>query len=444
VSATRHAGQPLARVNRPVACHHGTSLARLKGLVACRHGPTLARFLSLVLLLFAPAAHAQTNDTQSFTLIERGRYLTIVGDCTACHTAPGGKYLAGGRAIETPFGNLVAPNITPDQATGIGGWSDEKFYNAMHIGVGDAHLYPAMPYPAYTKVTRDDVMAIRAYLYTVQPVANSVRANLLPFPFNVRAGMIGWDDLFFKAGDWQNRADKSAEWNHGGYLVEGLGHCGTCHTPKNALGGDENNHHLQGYALQGWFAPDITGDKRLGVGAWSVDDIVEYLKTGANRFTEASGPMAEEIADSTSHWTVADLHATAAYLLDQPGPNEAPPQPLPARDPVMQAGGAIFADECAACHTGGGAGIARIFPSLKGSAFVQQTNPASLLHVVLRGTRAVATAEAPTGPAMPAFDWKLSDDQVASVVTFIRNAWGNAALPVSAAEVTSVRQRAGE
>ena len=444
MSDPRHAGTLVARVKWFVGHHDKPSAARVNRPAARHHAASAALFLILALPLLAPPAHAQANDTQNFALIERGRYLTIVGDCTACHTAPGGKYLAGGRAIETPFGNLVAPNITPDQATGIGGWSNEKFYNAMHIGVGDAHLYPAMPYPAYTKVTRDDVMAIRAYLNTVQPVQNNVRANLLPFPFNVRAGMIGWDDLFFKAGDWQNRADKSAEWNHGGYLVEGLGHCGTCHTPKNALGGDENSHHLQGYALQGWFAPDITGDKRVGVGAWSVDDIVEYLKTGANRFTEASGPMAEEIADSTSHWTVADLHAAATYLLDQPGPNQAPPHALPAQDPVMRAGGAIFADECAACHTDGGAGIARIFPSLKGSAFVQQSNPASLLHVVLRGTRAVATAEAPTGPAMPAFDWKLSDEQVASVVTFIRNAWGNAAPPVSAAEVSSARNGVGE
>jgi mono/diheme cytochrome c family protein len=256
--------------------------------------------------------------------------------------------------------------------------------------------------------------------------------------------MIGWDELFFKAGDWQNRADKPAEWNRGGYLVEGLGHCGACHTPKNALGGDENSRHLQGYALQGWFAPDITGDKHVGIGAWSTDDIVEYLKTGANRFTTASGPMAEEIGDSTSHWTVADLRAAAIYLLDQPGRNQAPPQPLAAQDPVMQAGRAIYGDECAACHTRAGTGIARMFPTLKGSPFVQQANATSLVHVVLDGTRAVATPMAPTGPAMPAFDWKLSDDEVASVVTFIRNAWGNAAPAVSAGDVSSARRKSGE
>jgi mono/diheme cytochrome c family protein len=398
----------------------------------------------VVLLLVGTGAHAQRNDAQDFTLIQRGRYLATVGDCTACHTAPGGKFLAGGRPIETPFGALVTPNITPDLETGIGAWSDRQFYDAMHIGVSDVHLYPAMPYPYYTKVTRDDVMAVRAFLNTVPPVTNRVHANTLPFPFNIRTAMIGWDDLFFKAGDWQDRADKPADWNRGGYLVEGLGHCGACHTPKNALGADRNSRHLQGYALQGWFAPDITGDKHVGIGAWSTDDTVEYLKTGANRFTSASGPMAEEIDDSTSHWTVADLRAAATYLLDQPGRNRAPPQPLAAQDPAMRAGSAIYADECAACHTMAGTGIARLFPTLKGSPFIQQYNAASLLHVVLQGTRAVATPAAPTGPAMPAFDWKLSDDQVASVVTFIRNAWGNAAPAVSAGDVRSVRQGPGE
>jgi mono/diheme cytochrome c family protein len=285
-------------------------------------------------------------------------------------------------------------------------------------------------------------MAIRAWLNTIPPVVNRVHSNTLPFPFNIRASLIGWDWLFFKAETWQNRADKSTEWNRGGYLVEGLGHCGACHTPKNALGGDEDSRHLQGYALQGWFAPDITGDKHVGVGAWSVDDIVEYLKAGANRFTTASGPMAEEISDSTSHWTVADLRAAATYLLDQPGRNEAPPQAVSAQDPEMQAGRAIYTDQCAACHTMDGTGIARLLPTLHGSPFVQQQKPDSLLRVVLDGTRAVSTELAPTGPAMPALGWKLSNDQVASVVTYIRNAWGNAAPAVSADDVKRAREDA--
>jgi mono/diheme cytochrome c family protein len=402
----------------------------------------VARCAILLGALAVMPACAQVEDKQDFTLIERGRYLAVIGDCTACHTEPGGKFMAGGRSLETPFGNLVTPNITPDMETGIGSWSEEEFYNSMHIGVSDVRLYPAMPYPYYTKVTRDDVMAIRAWLNTVPPVVNRVQSNTLPFPFNIRASLIGWNWLFFKPETWQNRADKSAEWNRGGYLVEGLGHCGACHTPKNALGGDEDSRHLQGYALQGWFAPDITGDKHLGVGAWSVDDIVEYLKTGANRFTTASGPMAEEISDSTSHWTVADLRAAATYLLDQPGRKETPPQAVSAQDPAMQAGRAIYSDQCAACHTMDGTGIARLLPTLHGSPFVQQQKPDSLLRVVLDGTRAVSTELAPTAPAMPALGWKLSDDQVASVVTYIRNAWGNAAPAVSADDVKRAREDA--
>jgi mono/diheme cytochrome c family protein len=252
--------------------------------------------------------------------------------------------------------------------------------------------------------------------------------------------MIGWDKLFFTPGEWRDQLGKSAEWNRGGYLVEGLGHCGACHTPKNMFGADEDGQHLQGYALQGWFAPEITGNKRIGVGGWSADEIVEYLKNGSNQYTSASGPMAEEISDSTSHWTMQDLRAAATYLLDQPGSNRAAPAAVASEDPVMRAGAAIYADECSACHTMSGAGIARLLPTLRGSPFVQQANPLSLIHVILDGTRAVATASAPTGPAMPAFGWKLSDDQVASVVTYIRNAWGNAAAPVTADTVQSDRK----
>jgi mono/diheme cytochrome c family protein len=402
---------------------------------------SLAALLALPLtLLPAAVSQAQRNDEQSFSLIARGRYLATLGDCTACHTASGGAFMAGGRKLPTPFGDLVSPNITPDPGTGIGNWSDQEFYNAMHIGVSDVHLYPAMPYPYYTKVTRDDVMAIRAWLNTVPPVHNAVHSDTLPFPFNVRAAMRGWDDLYFKPGTWQNQPGKSAAWNRGGYLVEGLGHCGACHTPKNVFGADDNSHHLQGYALQGWFAPDITSDKRIGIGAWSVDDIAEYLKNGVNQYTAASGPMAEEVADSTSHWSVDDLRAAATYLKDQPAPQETAPHPVAASDPAMQAGQAIYDDQCAACHTMGGTGIARMLPTLKGSPFVLQSNPASLLHVVLEGTRSVSTQGAPTGAAMPQFAWKLSDAQVADVVTYVRNAWGNAAPAVSPDQARSARK----
>jgi mono/diheme cytochrome c family protein len=396
----------------------------------------------LLLVLGASASHAQSSDKQNFTQIERGRYLADLGDCFACHTAQGGKPFAGGRPIETPFGTIVSPNITPDATTGIGAWSPEKFYRAMHDGIsGDEHLYPAMPFPYYTRASRDDVLAIRAWLNTIAPASNRVHSNQLPFPFDIRGGMAGWDKLYFESGEWHDRRDKSAEWNRGGYLVEGLGHCGACHTPKNTFGADESSRNLQGYALQGWFAPDITNNAHTGLGTWSQQDIVEYLKTGTNSHATAAGPMAEEVTDSTSHISLVDLRAIAVYLKDQPGSNVQTPPPLAADEPRMRAGQAIYADECSACHTMDGTGIASLFPALKGSPSLQSLQPDSVLQVILNGTRAVATHDAPTGPAMPSYAWKLSDDQVAAVATYVRNAWGNAASPVTPSDVQRARAK---
>jgi mono/diheme cytochrome c family protein len=228
-------------------------------------------------------------------------------------------------------------------------------------------------------------------------------------------------------------------WNRGAYLVEGLAHCGLCHTPKNAAGGDESSQRFKGYALQGWFAPDITNDRRRGIGAWSVEDVVTYLKTGHNRFTAASGPMAEVVMDSTSKLTDDDLNAIAVYLKDQPVPNTAEA----AGDPdggVMKNGGAIYAVQCAACHAPDGSGVDGLFPMLKGSAVVQSTDPVSILHVVLRGARSAATDPAPTAAAMPSFGWTLSDSDAAAVATYVRNAWGNRAPPVDAATVGKTRR----
>src|SRR5580693_241650 len=254
-------------------------------------------------LCLPAVALAAGIDGQDFNQTERGRYLSIVGDCAACHTLPGsGHALAGGRVLETPFGSLLSPNITPDAVTGIGAWTDDEFVNSMTKGTGrkGTHLFPAMPYTYYTKISRDDALAIRAYLSTLPPVHNEVRSDQLPFPLNVRENLVAWDRLFFRPGEFQPDAGKSAEWNRGAYLTEGLGHCGLCHTPKNELGGDERDRAMQGYALQGWFAADLTNDRRRGLGSWSVDDIAAYLKTGVNKFAAATGLMAETVGDSTS------------------------------------------------------------------------------------------------------------------------------------------------
>ena len=380
------------------------------------------------------------HDSQSYDEIARGRYLATVADCAACHTSPGGRLYAGGRVIETPFGKIVSPNLTPDLATGIGAWSDDDFVNALWIGRGahGTHLYPAMPYTYYTKMSRADILAIRAYLNALQPVPNEVHANQLPFPFDQRWSMAGWNWLFFAAGRFQPVPGKSPEWNRGAYLVQGPGHCGMCHTAKNFVGADDAGHPLQGGVLQGWLSPNVTGNPREGVGSWSVDDVVAYLKTGQNRIGAATGPMAEVITDSTSHMTDADLKAIAVYLKDQPSPQTAVTA-VSASDPAMKTGEAIYVDQCAACHRRDGTGARGLFPAMKGNPDVQQADPTTLVRVVLHGTQNVATPGAPTGPAMPAYGWKLNDRQAAAVITYIRNSWGNAAKAVSADEVKSGR-----
>jgi mono/diheme cytochrome c family protein len=387
----------------------------------------------------AGAAYA---DSQNFDRIERGRYLAVLADCGACHTKPGGEPFAGGLALQTPFGTLVAPNITPDQETGIGNMTAAEFLSSLHDGRGQSgrRLYPAMPYPAYTKMSDDDVLAIRAYLGTVAPVSNKVIANQLPFPLNIRLAMIFWNALNFSPGRYQLDPRKSAEWNRGAYIVEGAAHCGTCHTPKTFLGGDKNDRALAGATLQGWFAPDITNDSRKGIGGWSKDDLVQYLKTGTNNWTLASGPMAEAVTHSTSRMTDEDISAIATYLKDSGfGGPAAKPAPVAANNDAMRAGAAIYKDSCAACHRDTGTGEAHLFPRLAGSALVQSDDPTTLVRVVLQGTRAAATPSMPTAPAMPAFDWRLNDAQVAAVLTYIRNSWGNAAPAVPTTAVAGQR-----
>jgi mono/diheme cytochrome c family protein len=398
----------------------------------------MRRSLATAIFVLALTGAASAQDTQNFDRIERGRYLAVLGDCAACHTAPGGQPFAGGLGLQTPFGKIFAPNITPDRDTGIGNWTNEEFVAAMHDGRGrKARLYPAMPYPAYTKMTDDDVLAIRAYLATVAPVSYRRMANELPFPLNIRVVMVFWNWLNFTPGRYQPNPQKSAEWNRGAYIVEGAAHCGTCHTPKTILGGDKTGSPLSGGTLQGWFAPNITGDEHKGIGGWSKDDLVQYLKTGTNNWTLASGPMAEAVSHSTSRMTDGDISAIATYLKDRDAGSAPRPTPVAANNNAMLAGAAIYKGSCAACHKDAGTGEAHLFPQLAASA--QSDNPTTLVRVVLQGTRAVGTSSMPTSPAMPAFDWRLNNAQVAAVLTYIRNSWGNAASPVTAGAVAGQR-----
>lgn len=384
-------------------------------------------------------AYAATG-ADSYNMVEKGRYLSTVGDCTACHTMPGKPLFSGGVILDTPFGKLAGANITPDPVNGIGRWSFEDFQNAMSKGHGldGKRLYGAMPFTAYTKVRREDNLAIWAYLKTVDPSDNKVETNQLPFPFNVRTSLIGWNLINFKQGEFKADPKKSEQWNRGAYLVQGLGHCGTCHTPKNLIGGDKDDQFLTGANLQNWVAPNITSTGHDGIGAWNEQDIVQYLKTGANRFDVASGPMAEEVEHSSQHWKDEDLMAVAVYLKDGAKDVEAA-KPVAASDASMVTGKAIYGDRCSACHTPNGEGIEGLFPKLAMSPLIKSNDPSSLIRVVLSGSRAGATDAAPTAPAMPAFGWNLSDDNVADVLTYVRNTWGNAAPAVTAAQVKDVR-----
>lgn len=401
---------------------------------------------SLGLLALAVSSLAHAAGDGDYSSIERGRYLATLGDCAACHTSgvQGSKPYAGGVAIQTPFGLLMGANITPDPDTGIGKWTFDDFQRAMSQGVGHegVRLYGAMPFTAYTKVTKEDNRAIWEYLQSLQPVHNTVQSNQLPFPFNIRTSLIGWNWINFTQGEYQPDPKKSVEWNHGAYIVAGLGHCGTCHTPKNLLGGDKNSEYLQGGVVEGWMAPDITTNNHTGLGKWTLEDITSYLKTGSNRYDMATGPMAEEVKNSSQRWTDADLKAVAVYLKESGHDSGAQaPEPIKADDSSMKAGKAIYADRCSACHTPNGMGQQGLFPRLADSPLINSGNATSLIHVVLAGSRPVDTDAAPTAPGMPSFGDNLSDADVANVVTYIRNSWGNAAAAVSTGDVKDLREK---
>jgi mono/diheme cytochrome c family protein len=418
----------------------GRSFTRKRGL-AVRSLLALA-VMALASCTRGPVHGGSLSTAQDFSAIDRGRYLTSVADCGACHTDPArSQPFAGGRPIETPFGIVLAANITPDAQTGIGNWSDEQFDAAVRHGRmrDGSHLYPAMPYPYFARMTKKDILAIRAYLNTLAPVHNLVETNQLSFPFSVRSAMAAWNALYFDDDEFQPDTSQSAEWNRGAYLVRGPGHCGACHTPKTVLGGDKTRQSLQGYEIQGWFAPDITGTHG-GLANWSKDDIVEYLKKGHNRFAGAAGPMAEVVELSGSRMKQADVEAIATYLKQQSG-EAGNDKAVAAGDPMMVAGAAIYADLCSACHKKDGSGVPYLIPNLAGSASVSARAPTTVLRVVLSGAESVATAEEPTAPAMPAYGWQLNDTQVAAVATYVRNSWGHASSPVSENEARKERKR---
>jgi mono/diheme cytochrome c family protein len=374
--------------------------------------------------------------------IERGRYIAVASDCIACHTAPKSRQpFGGGYALETPFGNIIASNITPDKEAGIGAWSEAEFTRAVRLGKGKhgQNLYPAMPYTAYVKLTDADMHDLWAYMQTVTPVAKKAPETALPFPFNIRLLMSGWNMLFFDNAPFKPDTSKSAMWNRGSYLVNGAGHCAACHTGKNFLGGDKGDAFLQGGVLAGWYAPEITGNSYVGIGGWSQQELVQYLKIGSNSHASAAGPMAEAVTNSTQHMTDPDLQAIAVYLQSVKGSTLAKPAALVATEPAMVRGKHVYEANCAACHDFSGKGVSTMVSSLAGGPAVQAPHTESLVRTVLVGDRGAVTRGNPTGAAMPAFAWKLDDADVAAALTYARNSWGNAAPAVTADTVKHTR-----
>ena len=375
--------------------------------------------------------------------IQRGKYLVDAADCKPCHTESSGKPYAGGRGVPTPFGTIYAPNITPDKETGIGNWSQEQFWNAMHEGTAadGSRLYPAMPYPWYTRFTKDDVLAIKAYLDTIPAVRSETKKPDLPFPMSWRGSMAAWDRLYFKPGTYQGDPGKSPEWNRGAYLVQGAGHCGACHSPKNVLGAVKQDRRFEGGKAEGWFAVDLTEDG-AGLGTWSVNEIVEYLKTGANHRARAIGPMSEVVTESTSRLSEADLHAMAVYLKSLQGPRngERHEAKAPSQE-VVSKGRLVYLDQCAGCHMENGSGVPGVFPDLRQNTALRSDNPESVVRLVLKGARSAKTKPKPEGFAMPAFGGKLADEQVAEVLSYVRSTFGANSSAITSDKVADIRKQ---
>ncbi|QSI29080.1 c-type cytochrome [Variovorax sp. RKNM96] len=372
--------------------------------------------------------------------VERGRYLALAGNCAGCHTTRGGQPYAGGLPIETPFGTIYSSNLTSDAKAGIGGWSSAHFWRAMHNGRSkDGRLlYPAFPYPNFTKVTREDSDAIYAYLRTVAPVPAPNLAHRLRFPYDTQAALAVWRALSFKPEPFVANAGKPAEWNRGAYLVDGLGHCIACHGARNSLGATETKLGLSGglIAVENWYAPSLTDRHQAGVAAWPTADVVALLKTGTAPGGSVMGPMADVVFRSTQHLSEADLTAMAGYLKDLP---DVPKPDEPARTSVpirrdagtMARGGKIYDQRCAYCHGDQGQGATGAYPPLAGNRAVNMSPPTNLIQVVSHGGFLPSTAGNPRPYGMPPFGQVLDAAEVAAVLTYIRGSWGNDSAPVT-------------
>jgi mono/diheme cytochrome c family protein len=380
----------------------------------------------------APAA-SQTAPGSNADLIARGKYLTAAADCMPCHSGPNHAPYSGGLILNTPFGGLASPNITPDKQTGIGNWTPAQFWNALHNGTAPGrtylvfpkYLYPAMPFTSYTKLSYDDVMAIRAYLMSLPPVNVAPTPNTLAFPFSQRPVLLGWRILFFSSGAMKMDPSWSPQVVNGAYLTEALGHCGECHTPRNIMSGLILDQSYAGAHIDSFYAPNISSDKTYGVGGWSTDDLVAYLYNDGNMTKgSAYGPMGEVVKYSLSQLPKTDIQDIALYLQTITAPRSTPPgDSLPgALATADDVGATVYAANCAGCHSQDGKGRAPIIPPLAGNDSVTAAEPTNVIGAVLNGL-----APWRIGPAMPSFAAGLSDAEIAALTNYVRTSFGNTA-----------------
>lgn len=408
----------------------------------------------LASLLFAGLASASASAADA--PVSKGHYLAQAGDCAACHTSAGGANFAGGLKMVTPVGAIYSTNITPDKQTGIGDYSYDDFANAVRGGVAkDGHrLYPAMPYTAFAKITDEDMHALYDYFMNEVPAVHQAdRDSDIPWPLSMRWPLTVWNWAFQDDSRYQPDSSQSAEWNRGAYLVQGLEHCGTCHTPRG-IGFQEkaldqkDSAYLTGGTLEGWHAPDLTGNVHAGIGSWSQQDIVSFLQTGWTANSAAFGSMTDVIEHSTQHLSDRDVNAMAVYLksLKSSNPKAVAPEPDSRTQAALvtgdmsKPGAQVYMDNCAACHRTDGKGYSKTFPALAHNPAILSDDPSSLISIVLRGGKAAVTHQAVTGLTMPDFGWRLDDRQVADLSTFVRSSWGNNAPAVKPEQVKALRK----
>ena len=401
---------------------HRSLAARLWSIFGGGFGMITHRAFALSLcLLLAASVQANTESPA-----KKGEYLARAADCMSCHTGTADKPFAGGLGLKSAYGIIYGTNITPDKETGIGTWTKADFERALRQGIrkDGAYLYPAMPYTSYTKISDADMDALWAYISSLPAIKNTIPKNTLPFPLSVRSGMAVWQSLYLKEGRFVPAASKTATWNRGAYLVEALGHCSDCHTPRNVAQGPEAAHVLTGAKIEGWYAPDISNDPNSKLAYWNVKDLAKFLKTGsAPDNTKTFGPMQEVVHDSLQYMTDADLQAMATYLKDQ----STGATPLTASKvylPRLQQGKAVYENNCASCHQSNGRGINSTVPSLAKNDAVTAAEPYNVVMAMLEGFKPQGT-----WGAMGSFANTLSDDQISDVANYVRTAWGNDAPP---------------